>query len=73
MKNLRRAMDSLYAWGRNITGATAKDSRRGLNQANLKDTWTAPATLGWALLNLALAVAAKGGHLLGVDVVMWCL
>jgi len=37
MKNLHRAMDSLYAWGRNITGAPAGDGRRALSRANLKE------------------------------------
>ena len=40
MKNLRKAMDQLYAWGRNITGADA-EGKRSLTQANLKDTWQA--------------------------------
>lgn len=38
MKNLHKAMDQLYAWGRNITGADVK-GKRSLTQANLKDTW----------------------------------
>lgn len=37
MKNLHRALDSLYAWGRNITGAPAGNSRRALTRANLKE------------------------------------
>jgi len=36
MKNLHKAMDQLYAWGRNITGADIK-GKRSLTQANLKE------------------------------------
>lgn len=40
MKNLHRALDSIYAWGRNITGVpagAAGHSRRALTRANLKE------------------------------------
>lgn len=37
MKNLHKAMDQLYAWGRNITGADGSEGKRSLTQANLKE------------------------------------